>query len=67
MSSKRKQSIKREGARKFIPDCEPCYTYVGKVLTNDYDRECFLQGWNKEKHEHESSMRREAEERAIYD
>lgn len=66
MSSKRRMSIRREGKRLFTPDCKPCYTYNGKTLTNDYDRQCFLEGWEQERHEHESALRREAEERLIY-
>lgn len=62
MSSKRRQSIKREGKRLFAPDCNPCYTYGGKTLTNDYDRKCFREGWDQERHEQESALRREAED-----
>ena len=67
MSHKRRSSIKREGARLFTPDCQPCYTYMGKTLTDPYDRQCFDEGWNKERHEHESALRLEAEERAMYE
>lgn len=67
MGSKRRQSIKREGKRLFAPDCKPCYTYNGKTLTDEYDRKCFEEGWWIEQHEHESALRREAEERLLYE
>ena len=67
MGSKRRQAIKREGKRMFTPDCRPCYTYGGKTLTDEYDRKCFIEGWGQERHEHESALRREAEERAAYE
>jgi hypothetical protein len=51
----------------FIPDCEPCYTYNGKILTDLYDRRCFLEGWEVESAEHYEALEREAEERALYE
>lgn len=51
----------------FTPDCKPCYTYGGKTLTGEYDRKCFLEGWEQERHEHESALRREADERWPHD
>jgi hypothetical protein len=65
MSNKRRMSIKREGKRMFAPDCTPCYTYNSKMLTGDYDKKCFLEGWNEEMQEHESMLRREAEENEL--
>ncbi len=67
MGSKRRQSIKREGKRMFTPDWKPWYTYNGKTLTGEYDRKCLEEGWYAAQHEHESSLRREAEERLLYE
>lgn len=47
MGSKRRKSISKQGYNMFAPDCEPCYSYGGKVLTNDYDKRCFREGWLK--------------------
>ncbi len=58
MSSKRRRSIKREGRQLFAPDCDPCYTYGGKDLTNDYDRKCFLEGWDSALREYEATKQK---------
>lgn len=62
MSNKRRVAIKREGARKFAPGCEPCFTYNGKTLAGEYDRACFLEGWAKAQKDHDGRERRQAEE-----
>lgn len=67
MSSKRRKSIKKEGQRRFIPDCEPCYTYSGKELIGSYDRKCFLEGWMEARNEHYEALRIEAEMRDSYE
>ena len=57
--SKRRSAMKRQGMSMFAPDVEPCYTgYGGLVLTDDYDRACFLEGWVKERRAYESMIRR---------
>ncbi len=47
MSAKRRQSVKREGYSNWCPDSEPTFMYMGKVLTGDYDRNCYLEGHYK--------------------
>lgn len=67
MGSKRRKSIMREGQRRFTPGCAPDYIYNSKELTDGYDRQCFCEGWEKERLEHESMLRREAAERAEFE
>jgi hypothetical protein len=67
MSAKRRQSIKREGYQSFVPNYPPSFHY-GKTLTNTYDKECFLEGYNKAKRLHELLLQDELEaERAIHE
>ena len=56
VSSKRRQSIKKEGYNSFIPDYPPSFKY-GKVLTGSYDKECFLEGYHKAEREHASLLK----------
>ena len=61
MGAKRRRSIMREGARNFAPDCDPDFRYGGKVLSDRYDKQCYLEGWFKADADYESSIR-ESEE-----
>ena len=58
--SKRMRAIMREGARSFTPDGQPDYMYGGKVLGGEYDRECWLAGWQKAQNQHESKHQHDA-------
>lgn len=61
MSSKRRQSIKRQGRQDFCPDLEPDFKYGNNVLTGDYDKKCYLEGWNQAESEYYSQIERELE------
>ena len=55
--SKRKAAMKKQGRSMFAPDAKPCYTgYGGVLITDEYDRACFLEGWNKERSSYESIL-----------
>lgn len=62
MSSKRRQSIKRQGMLDFCPDTEPTFRYNGNnFLTDYYDKKCYMEGWDKAESEHISNLERELE------
>ena len=63
MSAKRRQSIKRQGYNMHCPDLAPEFNYGGRVLQDEYDRSCYLEGWDKAEDEHLSQLRREWEEK----
>ena len=67
MGSKRRQSIKRQGSAMFSPDYTPCFTYNGKVLSGEYDRGCFLEGWYKAQGEYDSALKEAQESEVVYD
>jgi hypothetical protein len=59
MSSKRRQSIKREGRRNFCPNEPPTFYYGGKVLKSLYDRSCYIEGHGVGQHEYEQQLKDE--------
>ena len=60
MSSKRRQSIKRQGKQDFCPDTEPTFRYNGNnFLTDYYDKKCYMEGWNQAESEYHSQLKRE--------
>ena len=63
MCSKRRQSIKREGYRNYCPGFDPEFKYNGKVLQDQYDRKCYLEGHDKADDEHLSQLKHEQEEK----
>ena len=54
--------LKKAGKDRFCPGVEPCFTYLGRVLTCDHEKRSWFEGWLKEKSFYES-MQREIEKR----
>jgi len=67
MSSKLRKNIKREAFQAFAPDMTPCFTYGGRILTNEYDRSCYLEGWNKAQDEYDSYQKDIEDQKGIED
>lgn len=65
MSAKRRQSIKREAYKNFVPNYPPDFRYNGKVLNGTYDKSCYLEGHNKAAGEHDSLLKREKQAKEI--
>ena len=62
--SKRRQSIKRQAYKDFCPNEPPTFWWGGKILTDVYDKQCYLEGYHKAEGEHDSMLKRLEEEEA---
>ena len=57
-----RRNLKRAGEQMFCPDIDPCFIYMGRILTCPHEKKAWIEGWYKAKEFHDS-MEKEREKR----
>ena len=66
--STNRRNWKKAGEQMFCPDMEPCFTYMGRVLTCPHEKRAWLEGWYKAKGFHDDMEKeREMREKELTD